>query len=244
MYGGTDYYNVLGVDHYATRIEIKQAYRRLAKKHHPDVNPNDPTAEEQFQKINEAYETLYDSSQRVRYDSGFEDTFRTAYASSAYGYSESNSAKYSGKYSQDYTQDYTQSGYGYTDFGTTNEGVSFEDLSFLQKAERYSNFAFQNLPNFHFIVLAALGVFLLIIPLDNSMSFSQYTGISMRLTFFITQVVFSSIWVERSCHNLKNDFMLLPMMVMFTHGASGIFSVIVALAVQLFIGLPKYLFNL
>jgi curved DNA-binding protein len=63
-----DYYQTLGVDRNATEKEIKRAFRRLARQHHPDVNPNDPEAEERFKEINEAYEVLADSEKRQKYD--------------------------------------------------------------------------------------------------------------------------------------------------------------------------------
>ncbi len=63
-----DYYATLGVAKAATDKEIKQAYRKLARKHHPDVNPGDKQAEVRFKEINEAYEVLGDSPKRKKYD--------------------------------------------------------------------------------------------------------------------------------------------------------------------------------
>jgi curved DNA-binding protein len=64
----TDYYKLLGVDKNADEKEIKRAYRRLARKFHPDVNPGDPSAQERFKEINEAYEVLGDAEKRAKYD--------------------------------------------------------------------------------------------------------------------------------------------------------------------------------
>ncbi len=63
-----DYYAILGVPRNATEKEIKQAYRRLARKYHPDVNPGDKSAEERFKEISEAYEVLSDPEKRAKYD--------------------------------------------------------------------------------------------------------------------------------------------------------------------------------
>ena len=63
-----DYYDILGVSREADEKEIKRAYRRLARKHHPDVNPGDAEAEERFKEINEAYEVLSDPEKRLKYE--------------------------------------------------------------------------------------------------------------------------------------------------------------------------------
>jgi DnaJ-class molecular chaperone len=63
-----DYYEVLGVNKSASDADIKSAFRKQARKYHPDVNPGDKSAEEKFKEINEAYEVLSDAEKRKRYD--------------------------------------------------------------------------------------------------------------------------------------------------------------------------------
>ncbi|RGP18489.1 DnaJ C-terminal domain-containing protein [Parabacteroides gordonii] len=63
-----DYYNILGVNKGASQDDIKKAYKKLARKYHPDLNPNDPDAHRKFQEINEANEVLSDPEKRKKYD--------------------------------------------------------------------------------------------------------------------------------------------------------------------------------
>ena len=65
---GKDYYSILGVNREASEREIKQAYRRLARRYHPDVNPGDKSTEARFKQINEAYEVLSDKEKRQKYN--------------------------------------------------------------------------------------------------------------------------------------------------------------------------------
>jgi curved DNA-binding protein len=63
-----DYYQILNISKSASQDEIKKAYRKLAREYHPDVNPDDPNAEEKFKDINEAYQVLSDQEKREKYD--------------------------------------------------------------------------------------------------------------------------------------------------------------------------------
>jgi curved DNA-binding protein len=106
-----DYYQTLGVNKNATADEIKKAYRKLARKYHPDVNPNDTEAHKKFQQINEANEVLSDPEKRKKYD--------------AYGEHWQHAEAYENARKQ--SQDQSQSWQDYTYSGAQHEG-DFSDF--------------------------------------------------------------------------------------------------------------------
>src|SRR5512140_3439188 len=63
-----DYYEILGVVKSASEAELKKAFRKLARKYHPDINPGDKASEQKFKELNEAYEVLSDAKKRKQYD--------------------------------------------------------------------------------------------------------------------------------------------------------------------------------
>ncbi len=106
-----DYYKILGIDKNASNADIKKSYRRLAKKYHPDLNPNDQKAQEKFKEINEAYEVLGDEDKRKKYDafgSGYNFTDGQNFDPSQYGF-----GNFGNGYSYTYT---TEGGEGFSDF--------------------------------------------------------------------------------------------------------------------------------
>ena len=112
-----DYYKILGVDRKASDSEIKSKYRKLAKKYHPDLNPNDEEAEKKFKEVTEAYEVLGNKEKREQYDNfGSSYNFRQGenFDPSHYGFDFSNFGGGGQTYS--YTSMNDQTGEGFSDF--------------------------------------------------------------------------------------------------------------------------------
>ncbi len=119
-----DYYKILGIDKKATASDIKLAYRKLARKYHPDLNPNDADAKNNFQQINEANEVLSDPEKRKKYDKYGKDWQHAEQFENAKQYQESSDFSGQKNYSR------TQSGRDFSDFfesmfgGSANAGRS------------------------------------------------------------------------------------------------------------------------
>lgn len=117
-----DYYKTLGVEKTATAEQIKKAYRKLARQHHPDVNPNDPEAERKFKEVNEANEVLSDADKRKKYDQLGADWQRYEQQGAGRGPAGGRGTPGGGF---DWGQ-YTQGGGGGSPFG--DEGGDFSDF--------------------------------------------------------------------------------------------------------------------
>ena len=103
-----DYYKILGIDKNASEKDIKTAYRKQARKYHPDVNPNDKEAHKKFQEVNEANEVLSDPEKRKKYDQygkdwKHADQFESARQSQAYSSQGGGRQSYGGFEDQDYS---------------------------------------------------------------------------------------------------------------------------------------------
>lgn len=113
-----DYYKILGVAKSATQADIKKAYRKLARKYHPDVNPNDHEAEANFKKLSEAYEVLNDPEKRKKYDE-YGENWEHA---DAYEQARQQQQQHGGR------RTYTYSSQGGPDFGGSDFSDFFESM--------------------------------------------------------------------------------------------------------------------
>jgi len=116
-----DYYKILGVDKSASADDIKKAYRKLARTHHPDLNPNDKDADKKFQQINEANEVLSDPEKRKKYDQYGENWQHAEQFEQARQHG--GGGGFSG------AQDFGGGGQGFENFeGFSGEGGNFSDF--------------------------------------------------------------------------------------------------------------------
>lgn len=115
-----DYYKVLGIDKKASADEVKKAYRKLARKYHPDLNPNDKEANKLFQQINEANEVLSDPDKRKKYDEYGENWQHAEQFENA---RQSQRQNYSGQ-----SQGYGGGGFSAEDFGGGGFSDFFESM--------------------------------------------------------------------------------------------------------------------
>lgn len=112
-----DYYKILGIDKNASPEDIKKAYRKLARKYHPDLNPNDKAAESKFKQVNEANEVLSDPEKRKKYDQYGKDwkhaeEFEKSGARQSRPREQGSSRAYSGHYTEEDFSDFFSSMFG------------------------------------------------------------------------------------------------------------------------------------
>lgn len=213
MNNSIDYYSILGLDSSASRNQIKQAYRRLAKKYHPDLNPDNSETLQQFRNVNEAYEVLYDSRKRLRYDSDL----KTIYISRQ----QTNNYK-------------THSSYDYSYFKAATQSANLEHLTALEKVKRYIKFALETLPKLHFILLIILGIFLISIPIEATQRPSQFVDFTTRLAFFIFHSFFATKLVEKSHQHLAYSSVLMSLIILPLHVLAAIPALICGQGAQIF----------
>ena len=135
-----DYYNVLGINKNATTDEVRKAYRKLARKYHPDLNPNNKEAEKKFQEINEANEVLSDPEKRKKYDKYGKDW--------KHGEEFEKAQRQQQQYQRQYQQYSTGGGFGGADFGGDDFSDFFHSMfggGFSQQARGGARFKGQDL---------------------------------------------------------------------------------------------------
>ena len=129
-----NYYKLLGIDKTATPKDIKNAFRKLARKYHPDLNPNDKNAKKNFQQINEANEVLSDPEKRKKYDQYGKDWQHSEQFEKSKQYQEQSSnsrgARYSGAQSEGDFSDFFESMFGGAASGGRSRRVKYRGEDF------------------------------------------------------------------------------------------------------------------
>jgi curved DNA-binding protein len=124
-----DYYKILGIDKTAKPADIKNAYRKLARKYHPDLNPNDKDAKRNFQQINEANEVLSDPEKRKKYDQYGNDWQHAEEFEKANHYQEQSSNQHRASYSETFSggdfSDFFESMFGGSTSAGSNRQVKY-----------------------------------------------------------------------------------------------------------------------
>jgi len=145
-----DYYRILGIDKSATPKDIKNAFRKLARKYHPDLNPNDKDAKKNFQQINEANEVLSDPEKRKKYDQYGMDWKRAEEFEKAKQYQEQSSnypgTGYAGPQSEGDFSDFFESLFGRSAGAGRSRQVKF-------RAHSKTSFVFMKLWNNYFTLM-------------------------------------------------------------------------------------------
>src|SRR6056300_260580 len=128
-----DYYKILGIAKSASESDIKKAYRKLARKYHPDLNPNDTVAEKKFKEINEAHEVLSNPENRKKYDQYGEHWQHAEEYEKAKQQQSQHQGSYqssSGRYSAEDFSDFFQNMFGGASRGTGGRQVKFRGQDF------------------------------------------------------------------------------------------------------------------
>ena len=128
-----DYYKILGVDEKASQDDIKKAYRKLAKKYHPDLHPDDEKSQEKFKEVNEAYEVIGDAEKRKQYDtfgSGANFSNGQNFDPSQYGYGGGGSYTYTSSEGGDFSDFFSAffGGGGRASSSRSSSGFDIGDL--------------------------------------------------------------------------------------------------------------------